>query len=480
MSDGTFLSGFSEYLEREFGDGVDSPKAPDLHAPAKAPASIKWDDEPEPELPPPPEPKKPPAVVSSLAQSIANVNEMIQVHKPAAEIEAPSLDAMSDDQKAAVEAITSRPGPFFLTGPAGSGKSYVINYLRNAIPDTVVCATTGMAAQIIHGRTIHSFAVIIPRKGVINSSAADRRMRECELLIIDEASMMNTLLLNQIYERIERSNANPTICLVGDLFQLPPVEGDMITDAPIFESFEIMRLSTQHRQHEGLFIDVLGDLRKGKRSERLVEFIAGRTFSELPDDVTHLMSHKRKVGIRNMQKLNELPGEGVEFEWRKEIVDDPYDKADYRRARFPDFLEVKVGARVVLLNNHSGGMWVNGSTGEITEIRDNAVDVRLDRGGYVVAVGRHKEELLDGSGKVLATVEQLPLQLAWALTIHKSQGMTLDRVGVDLRNHFASGMTYVALSRCRTAEGLYLTGKLGSISVDPRVIKFAKKLKARG
>lgn len=390
-----------------------------------------------------------------------------------------SYEEMSPDQQAAVDTIASEAGPFWLTGPAGTGKSYVINYLRENVLGCVVTATTGMAAQLIQGRTLHSFACIIPRKGVIRSGKADERMRQASMLIVDEASMMNELLLSELFERIRMAQASPKLVLVGDLLQLPPVEGNMLFESDHWDTFTELRLTENHRQHEGEFIEVLHKVRGYRVDDQVRGFVDSRTVPTLPDDCTHLMSLRRKVADRNDEKLRELSGKKHTFPWDTKIVaQDKVDRISFKNARFPETLDVKVGARVVMLTNHPDGDWVNGSAGYVTEIDPKGyISVDLDNGG-TVSTARTTEELFDADGNVLASITQYPMMLAWALTIHKSQGMTLEKVGVDLAHHFAAGMTYVAMSRCRTAEGLYLTGVLQELKRDPRIVKYARRRKA--
>jgi len=377
----------------------------------------------------------------------------------------------SPDQQAAVDAIMDGTGPFFLTGEAGSGKSYIIKYLRQTLPNVSVTATTGMAAQLIEGATLHSWASIHPQLGVVNSFPAKMRVVETETLVVDEVSMMSASLLDQLWERFRKSEHTPKVILVGDFLQLPPVEGQFAFQSPIWQDVTMLRLTTNHRQKgDDGFLDALNDLRVGKYSERLRALLAERTFAELPDDCTQLYAHRASVDDLNEEKLEALAGEEAIFE--REIWTHPKSvgEVDYDRFRFPHLLRLKLGARVVLLTNTAA--WVNGSTGTVTGIEDNLVKVLLDN-GREVNVPPAVEKLMDAHQETVATANQFPMMLAWALTVHKAQGMTMDRVGVCLNNHFASGQTYVALSRCRSKEGLYLTGKFGYVPVSRLVLKYA-------
>jgi ATP-dependent exoDNAse (exonuclease V) alpha subunit len=174
-----------------------------------------------------------------------------------------------------------------------------------------------------------------------------------------------------------------------------------------------------------------------------------------------------------MQKLAELPGKSrvsrmeVMLPDTVGLYEEPREPTSQElgRARFASVLSLKDDARVMLLTNDSLDRWVNGSTGIVSSIEVGAVWVRLDS-GEEVEVTKTDEEILDGDGNVICTIRQYPIQLAWATTIHKSQGSTIDRVGIDLNGHFETGQTYVAMSRCRTADGLFLVGTLRGLLVD--------------
>jgi hypothetical protein len=376
---------------------------------------------------------------------------------------------LSADQQRAVDAIGGKPGPFFLTGPAGSGKSFVINYLRATVPGCVVTATTGAAAQLIGGRTLHSFASIHPRYGAVRSRAANTRARACDLLVIDEVSMANDQLMCLLDDRFDQAGHWPKLLLVGDFLQLPPVDGTPLFRSPLWPSYEVLTLTTQHRQVDGDFVSVLGDLRSGLLTERAKAFIGMRRVDDLPDDCTHLMAHKSSAERRNLLRLKQLPGVPGRSQWQVQwmVKEKSRDVRHLREARLLPELRLKAGARVVMLTNTDD--WVNGSTGHVEYILPGSVGVRLDAGPSV-RVGKVDEDVLDADGKTVCRVTQYPIMLAWSLTIHKSQGMTIDRVGVDLGGHFAPGQTYVALSRCRTADGLFLVGKLDGLVVDPETV----------
>ena len=377
----------------------------------------------------------------------------------------------SKDQEIAIRRIKYGKGPFLLTGPAGSGKSYVIDHIRKEAGH-VVTATTGIAAQLVNGRTIHSFCSIHPNFGAVSSNKADQRVRSCRTLIIDEISMASDGLLLNIFQRFAMANHHPKLVMVGDFLQLPPVNGQYAFKSHLWKDVEILALSTSHRQSDTDFINALSDLRVGNFSDRLLALIKERKVSSLPTDCTQLFAYRNSVEEMNNRMLQSLPGQVMCSNWRVYSENAKKDYLDPSRARFPAQLLLKVGARVVMLNNKNDPfhpetpIWVNGSTGIIVRISEKEVEVRLDRGNKTVLVKEEAETIYDGNGKEEFTVTQFPMMLAWALTIHKAQGMTLDRVGVDLRGHFDPGQSYVAISRARTKDGLFLVGDLTEIPVN--------------
>ena len=372
----------------------------------------------------------------------------------------PTPPTCSPDQAAALERACAGAGPFFITGPAGSGKSFLIKRLieRLGARNCVVTASTGMAAQLIGGRTLHSFIGLIPGRGLVNSAHIDWRVRECNTLIIDEFSMVNAEILRALCERLARANHQPRVVAVGDLLQLRPVEGAPVTASPVWEQFTALELTANHRQADKEFLDVLGDIRRSELTPRVREFIAARTVAAPDPTSLCLFAHRATAAAQNQAQLAELPGATLESRAKVTFTKKGVDaEKELTQIRFPRVLQLKDGARVVLLTNTD--KWVNGSTGTVRCVVPGAVTVRLDSGAEV-SVERAESELLDGSGQPKLRYSQYPLDLAWALTVHKAQGMTVDRACVNLTNHFAPGQTYVAASRCRTPQGLSFVGEL--------------------
>jgi ATP-dependent exoDNAse (exonuclease V) alpha subunit len=380
---------------------------------------------------------------------------------------------------------------FYLSGEAGTGKSYLIRQMRTHLRGRMaLMAPTGIAAQNIGGVTLHRFLGIHPirlfvkdEEGedtdvvICNRDFLDQKMRLVELVVIDEVSMLSAGYFDVVIKLLRRYK--PVVLFVGDFMQLPPVPD---YDKPEefqwkawqsrnWQNIQRLHLVTQHRQSEDQeFLDMLNNLRRGELTDAIRQMVQQHTYSHLPDYAPAVLAYRKTVKAINTERLHGL---GNQIYTSKAEITDTSDKAKnpegmIAKGRIPLDLRFAMGARVVLLTNDNMGQWVNGSTGEIIGLdRENqSVVVRLDRGNVEVSVPKAAHEILDGRGNMMVEFKQFPFQLAWALTIHKCQGMTLDRVGVDLSGHFAPGMTYVAISRCRTRQGLFFTGFLDDLLVD--------------
>lgn len=382
-------------------------------------------------------------------------------------------EELSPDQAAAYDRIVNEDGSHFLTGDAGSGKSFVVRKLERDIRGTKLTATTGVAAQIIRGRTLHSYASIHPTLGVVDSWKAKQRVRATKLLVIDEAPMMTGKLLDQLCERFLQVDYCPKLLFVGDFAQLPPVtkgeeKPDFVFNSHLWDLVKVLRLTTQHRQNDPDFIGPLNDLRRGNITPRLHELIRNRTVKEFPSDCIKLVANKVSARMINQEEFEKLPGPSRLYHWDLKEYDD-FRSVEPDRFRFVQSLHLKTDTRVIFLNNDRDERWVNGTTGVVRSLCDGYVEVEIDNGEIVYVEPAIEQVFGTGDGP-LAEVRQLPLALAWAITIHKSQGMTLSRVGVQLNGHFASGQTYVALSRCKSKEGLYLMGDFIWVPLNPELI----------
>lgn len=369
----------------------------------------------------------------------------------------------------------------FLTGAPGAGKTYTLDkYIQQATSNkkkVAVTASTGIAASHINGQTIHSWSGIgikheLTKTDITNirkNSRVMERWQKANVLVIDEISMISGHLLNMINElakaikKDERPFGGLQVIFVGDLFQLPPVtpgnqEIDFAHQSAAWSELDptICYITEQHRQDgEDQLLDVLISMRRGEITDDQKETLAAR-IADADKNVTRLFSHNVDVDTINRQRLNELPGKIKTFDM--ESSGDPYRIETMKKSILaPEHLELKVGAEVMFVANHYEQAYVNGTRGKIVKFDDDGDPVVEIGEGNRIYVERNTWRL-EEFGRTIAKVKQYPLRLAWAITIHKSQGMSLDAAQIDLSRAFTTGMGYVALSRVRSLDGLYLTG----------------------
>lgn len=401
----------------------------------------------------------------------------------------------------------------FITGKAGTGKSTLIELIRNHVnKKIIVLAPTGLSAINVRGQTIHSFFHFPPR--FINRSSIrrlynDRIFKDIDTVIIDEISMVRADLIDGIdhFLRIHGKDKNQPfggtqMIFVGDIFQLPPVlrqeESSVyyqLYDSPYFfsadafneRSFIFIELTQIFRQHDAAFIELLNTVRTGTLNTQALEPINNKLSANSPNrnkyiTLTTTNAVANSINESELNKINQPV-----FTYTAQIEGDfPTNTA------LPAELELnlKKGARVMFVKNDKGRMWVNGTLGTIHALEKEKIEVKIEENGRneIVTVSRVKwenikYELDSNTGEIketiLGTLTQYPLRLAWAITIHKSQGMTFDKVNIDFsRSPFAHGQTYVALSRCRTIDGITLSKKIwpNDVIVDERIIEFSKKI----
>lgn len=418
---------------------------------------------------------------------------------------------LGPESLAVFELFETTKNNYFLTGNAGTGKSTLISHFRTHSKKKIaVLAPTGLAAINVRGQTIHSFFHFPPRMltpDVVNRiKNTSRLFKQLDTIVIDEASMIRADMLDAIdwFLRKHGKDSNLPfgglqIILVGDLFQLPPVltYAEMETFSQLYESpyffsarayssgeFSTIKLSKIFRQHDDDFITVLNQIRYGDVSMSTLEPINKRVnknsnlFSKHP--VT-LATTNRVVQEINTSRLATINKPLLTF---KAQIEDGFPMQEgYLPVELE--LQLKEGARVMMVKN--GGTWVNGSLGIVEKLKDNQILVRLDDTDETISVPveewehityQYNETTDTVEASTLGRLKQYPLRLAWAITIHKSQGMTFDTVKVDYtKSPFTHGQTYVALSRCRTLEGLTLTKQIypNDVIVDERVSDFMKK-----
>ena len=405
---------------------------------------------------------------------------------------------LSEEQRALAREIITTRDNFLVTGNAGVGKSHLLNWLRRFI-NLSVTASTGIAAIQIKGSTIHAFAGLGIGKQtaaqIVNSLAEKafkyndrtlRRLQECERLVIDEVSMLDADMLDLLDQvlRLARGREEPfggvQMILIGDFLQLPPVTKKgppkFAFTAESWQEAEInVRLLTKvFRQQDEHFSSILNKIRFGETDDEVFQFLKAR-HKAVDTDPAHppciLHTHNAGCEEKNLTELARLPGEEVILEATESSKHPNFASQIDKECLAPQKLHLKLGARVMLLANYnlSRGL-ANGSLGVVQQISTTEVEVLFDN-GETCNVIESDYELIRGD-EVVATRKQFPLRLAWAITIHKSQGMTIPKVEAHLAGCFAKGQSYVALSRAKTAEGLFLRGGSANIEAHPKAVKF--------
>lgn len=370
-----------------------------------------------------------------------------------------------------------------LTGPAGAGKTFVLNqFIQLAKADgkhVSITATTGLAATHLGGTTIHSWSGIgiadeLPH-GFADHVAKGRReiIEKTDVLIIDEISMLHDFRLDLVDEvcRIVREKDEPfggiQIIMSGDFFQLPPINrgdsraGGFVVSSKVWQELDptICYLEEQHRQDDEQLLDILNSLRSGELRRHHAETLLGRVDVE-PEEgslLTELHTVNVDVDRLNDKKLDELEGDEL-FYTQTTTGGESYVENLQRSVLAPATLRIKKGALVMAVKNSLDRKYANGSQGIVIDFEPGTeYPVVKFKNGKVITMGPDTWELRDGDKK-RASISQIPLRLAWAITVHKSQGMTLDAARIDLRKAFVAGMGYVALSRVKNLNNLYLSG----------------------
>jgi len=432
----------------------------------------------------------------------------------------------SAEAKKAIDLILNSRQNVFVTGKAGTGKSTLLEHVRLIAQNKlIVLAPTGISAVNVNGETIHSFFTLKP--GFEKEEAAhmtlnknkERKLKSIKTIAIDEISMVRADLLDAVDILLRRARGNNSpfggvqMAFFGDLYQLPPVvtsvdrakyfskykspyffeSGVFNGQQDLFSKFKlnIIELKKIYRQKDLDFIELLNAVRDNTINEEQLAELNKRVQPDFipkdEDKYIHLMTTNASASAINMNKLKELPGEEKIFVATK--------TGNVARNLYPndEAVVLKVGSQVMFICNDSERRWVNGTIGKIVEIKEyldedsgqlERVVVVEKTNGNIVEVKNYNWEIsryvyLHGRFELenLGIYRQIPLKLAWAITIHKSQGKTFNKVIIDLgQGSFAHGQTYVALSRCSSFEGLVLRKPITSRSIimDQRVKNFAE------
>ncbi|MBD8491014.1 AAA family ATPase [Echinicola sp. CAU 1574] len=446
------------------------------------------------------------------------------------EFSSQGLDTSNEAFIHALEVALFSERSLFLTGKAGTGKTTFLHTLRklNRDKNMAVVAPTGVAAINAKGKTIHSFFKIDPRQIFLpgdprlQPKAKEKGMsifeqfqyrkkhrdllNRMDILVIDEVSMVRVEILDVIDQllRVYRKKMHlpfggVQMIFIGDPFQLPPVvrstdwehlaphyQSRFFFSSHAFKALQPIHIELQkiYRQKDEQFKDILNRIRESDHSEedlRILNATASKYQFELLDQEYILIgTHNATISEINKQKLAELKKEPRTYP--AEIKDDfplnlaPFDPID---------LTLKLGAQVIFMRNNAEGRYYNGMIGKVSKMENDLIEVE-DRRGFIYEVRRETWENVEFvyneaeehlEAKIIGTFTQFPLKLAWAITVHKSQGLTFERAILDISRSFEAGQAYVALSRCTNLEGLVLKSPIGvqSVKVSPDSLDFSRQ-----
>ena len=386
----------------------------------------------------------------------------------------------------------------FLTGAAGSGKTYVlreyINYLQNLNAYIGITASTGIAATGMGGITIHSWSGLGVRdslsKGdlqeIVEKKHVKDKVKKASVLIIDEISMLHHYrldLLDRIVKEIKNSVepfGGMQVVFCGDFFQLPPVRKSF--EPEVFFAYhsdtwknlklKVCYLSEQHRQSDLKYLEILNAVRDATVSEETLKVLETRFNKKADFEPTKLYSHNKDVNSENEAELSKISGKVFEYEMQERGRHNLVESLK-KSCLAPETLRLKVGAKVMFVKNNFEEGFVNGTLGTVEKCVFEEIKVKI-LSGKIIDVVRETWRI-EEDGRSKAEITQYPLRLAWAITVHKSQGMSLDAASIDLSASFEKGMGYVALSRVRSLEGLFLKGLNDmALRVNEEVLGFDK------
>lgn len=438
-----------------------------------------------------------------LTGQTATINDVEPIENETAQPEI----VLSAEQQAVLKTMEETRQHLYITGKAGVGKSVLLREFRKQTKKKiVVAAPTGIAALNVQGQTIHSLFKLptqLQKKGHLEANEkANTLLKRIDAIVIDEISMVRADVLDAIDERMRQACDNSLpfggkqLIMIGDVFQLPPVVEKDLRDyfdrvyggvyffnATVWQKteFKVFELTQVFRQKDSAFKDILNAVRDGSVVEEQIASLNVRYGVALPKEGTVTLATTNALVTQiNQERLDRLPGKAYQY---NAVITGTMEKNSFPTE---ERLYLKKDAQVVLLKNDQNGRWVNGSVGVIEKLSDISIEVRVN--GVVHTLEKNTWEEIaytyendEIKAKVVSSFEQYPIRLAWALTVHKSQGQTYENVCLDLtRPTFAHGQLYVALSRATSLQGLYLKMpvKMRDVIVDPKVTEFMARREA--
>ncbi|MDF1879217.1 AAA family ATPase [Sulfurimonas sp. SAG-AH-194-C20] len=393
----------------------------------------------------------------------------------------------------------------FITGSAGTGKTYLLNkftfYLKSRKIIPTIVAPTGIAASHLRGQTIHSYFSLGIRSEIdddyidslLEKKYLQTRFAQLKVLIIDEISMVSPEIFSSIDKILQafKSNTLPfggvQTILSGDFFQLPPIsrtptDKRFAWQSPSWKALGLKTcyLQEKFRQDDNVLISILDEIRSGTVSSHSFDLLNARFHKDLDTDFTptKLYTHNMDVDRINIQELNKINNPAFTFKYKSEGSAKNIEKI-FKSSLVLEEIDLKIGAVVMFIkNNHDLG-YVNGTTGVIVDFdKETNLPLVKTTDGSKIKVSLEEWTMENENANIVAKVSQVPLKLAWAITIHKSQGMTLDSAEIDLSKTFEVGQGYVALSRIKNIQGLRLMGLNDkALLVDPLILHIDPRIK---
>ena len=393
----------------------------------------------------------------------------------------------------------------FMTGSAGTGKTYVLNqyirYLKERKIYPSILAPTGIAASHLGGQTIHSFFSLGIRDQVdeefldslLKKKNLQTRFAKLKVLIIDEVSMISPAIFTAMdlilkgFKKSALSFGGVQVILSGDFFQLPPVSRNnpskrFAWQSPCWRELDLRTcyLEKKFRQDDDDIIHILDEIRSGLITQKTHDLLESRFHQELSIEFTptKLYTHNIDVDRINLQELDALPSPAHIFKSENTGSKANIEKI-FKTSLVLEDMTLKKNAIVIFIKNNQELGYVNGTTGMVTGFdKDTKMPIVKLSNNRLIDVARENWVVENAKGEVSAKVSQLPLRLAWAITIHKSQGMTLQSAEIDLSKTFESGQGYVALSRIKSLQGLRLMGINDmALQVDPLIRSIDDRIK---
>lgn len=410
-----------------------------------------------------------------------------------------------------IEKKSFRDNILFISGKPGSGKSILINQIKSKYKRSKNIATlspTGFAAIGIGGQTIHSFfgfqPTIVDPKDIKVYPRVVELIRAIDILIIDEISMVRADMVDRIDMAMKYAMNNSLpfggkkVLIVGDLFQIMPVlpnaekkfynmmgyKGTLFFNSKLFNNlnYKIIILTSEYRQKDQFFKDMLGDIREGLNVDKHIDYLNENFYNKSNN-------YQKEVTLTTLNSLSDKINESKynELDSKEFIYHTRFDENFTSNEDFPEALKLKVGAQVMTTRNHKEGEYVNGDICEVIHLAKHKVVLEHKSSGRIFNLSPEKTEktkieISNGSfiTKVIGEMEQYPVRLAWAFSIHKSQGLSLNSMDLDMgeKGAFDAGQFYVALSRLRELSGLSLITKLDkkSVIINQEVVNFYKNI----